>query len=75
MMLSNGPEIGDVDKGIVKRGEDAGYTEDIFTCEKKSVPQTLRAIIDLPTFTNLRAKRDVFSGRALNLLLGRHLNE
>lgn len=26
------PEIGDVDEGVIERGEDAGDAEDVFTC-------------------------------------------
>jgi hypothetical protein len=36
---SNGPEIGDMDEGIIKGGEDAGYTEDIFACAERSISQ------------------------------------
>ena len=71
----NGPEIGDVDEGVVEGGEDAGYAEDIFTWKRESIPSNnFQEPQVLQTFANLRTKGDIFSRRALNLLLRRHID-
>jgi hypothetical protein len=70
---SNGPEIGDMDEGIVEGREDTGNTEYIFTCVTGSTTCSCNETWTMQTFANLRTQRDVFSSRALNLLLGRHL--
>ena len=52
----NGPEIGDVDEGVVEGGEDAGYAEDIFTWKRESIPSN--NFQEPQVFTNLRELED-----------------
>lgn len=44
-MGTNGPEIGDMYEGIIEGGEDASYTENIFTCKKGQICQS--AVLDV----------------------------
>lgn len=70
---SNGPEIGDVDEGIIEGCEDAGNAEYIFTCVVESTSCSCERSWLMPTFADLRTKRDILGSRTLDLLLGRHV--
>lgn len=64
-----------MDKGIVEGSEDTGNAKDEFTCSSNSIrAQYALWVLGFLTFSDLRAKRDVLGGSALNLLLGRHLD-
>lgn len=71
-MVSDKPQIGDMDECIVEGSKDAGNAKDVFTYGLVSELGNSRMGKRL-AFSDLRAKRDILGGGAFDLLLGRHL--
>jgi hypothetical protein len=67
-----------MDEGIVEGCEDAGNTENEFTCaaRSQSAPNSYTpSSCGLLTLADLRTERDILGRGALNLLLGSHPEE